>query len=479
MIQSRPPVITIMGHVDHGKTSLLDYIRHSRVVAREAGGITQHIGAYQVEINGKKLTFIDTPGHAAFNKMRARGAQVTDFVVLVVAANDGVKPQTIESIRHIKEAGVPVVVAINKIDLPDVRPDLAKSQLAEHDLLVRDYGGEIEAFEVSAKTGKGVDALLEHLGVMADLQELKADPDAPLQAVVIESTRDPKRGALATVIVKEGTLNIRQDVFGDGITGKIRQLFDENHKPLVAVGPGSPAEILGLSGAPAVGSVLQDVARPAQIAEVGESLTWDTKDLADLFDDTPKLKLIIKADVHGSLEAIEQNLDTESTVLLRAGVGEITEDDVRYAEDTGATILAFHTRVPKSVVEMAKTAGVKIKAYDVIYHLLEELQKQMLKLMEPTIDETVVGEALVLQVFNIRGEFIAGCRVKTGQIKQGDLLHIKRGDQIVSDTSVRSIMQGKVTTELVKADTECGITFRHKKIQCEPGDIIVSYTVEE
>src|SRR5258708_7711790 len=249
-LQTRPPIVTIMGHVDHGKTSLLDYIRKTHVVDREAGGITQHIGAYQAEFQGKKITFIDTPGHAAFNKMRARGARVTDLVILVVAANDGVKPQTTESIRHIKEANVPVIVAINKIDLPNVYPDMAKAQLADEGIKVHGFGGDIDVIELSAKTGQGVDKLLETILVTAELNEYKSDPDANLKAIVIESTMDKKRGPVATVIVQQGTLKVRQDIQADEVTGRVRQLVDEKGAQLPVVTPGSPAEIIGFSSVP-------------------------------------------------------------------------------------------------------------------------------------------------------------------------------------------------------------------------------------
>lgn len=481
-----------MGHVDHGKTSLLDYIRKAHVVAREAGGITQHIGAYQIEFQSKKITFIDTPGHAAFNKMRARGARVTDLIVLVVAANDGVKPQTAEAIRHIKEANVPVIVAINKIDLPNVYPDMAKAQLAEEGILVAGYGGDVDVVELSAKTGQGVDALLDLILVTAELHDYQADPTADLRAVVIESTKDKNRGPVATVIVQEGTLKVRQDIIAptalqqaedaQKVEGRVRQLVDENRKPLQEVQPGSPAEIIGFTTVPPVGSYVFEQGKvPAELpTDLTSAKAENEADpFAQLFDERPKLKLMLRADVQGTLEAIEQNLDPDATELLRSGVGEVTEDDVDYAETTGATIFAFHTKVSRQIEEKARNAGVKLKQYDVIYKMLEDLQKQMLKLIEPTIDEVVLGEAEILQLFEMKGERIAGCRMITGELKKTDLLHVKRGDQIIGNPEIKALMHGKEVIDSVKAKNEFGMTFKRKKEDFLVGDRIIAYKVEE
>ncbi len=481
-LQPRPPIITIMGHVDHGKTSLLDYIRKTKVAAGEAGGITQHIGAYQIELNGKKMTFIDTPGHAAFSKMRERGARVTDIVVLVVAVNDGVKPQTIESIRHIKAANVSVVVAINKSDLKDVYPDMVKAQLAEQGILVNGFGGSVDAIPVSAKTGMGVDQLLETIQVMAELQELKADPNAPLQAAVIESTKDPRRGSVATVIVQHGTLKVRQEVYADEVIGRVRQLTNELSQQLPEVLPGSPAEIVGLEGVPAVGSIIRDQAatyEPAEVTEEVSPFAATDSHFTNLFDQKTKIKLILKADVEGTLEAIKQTFDIESVDLLEAGVGPVLEREVELAEAANATILAFHTKVPKQIKELAKRQGVKIKSYDVIYELIEDLQKQQLKLLEPTIDEVVTGEAEIIQIFEMKGERIAGVRVKTGEIRRIDLLHLKRNDEIILNPVIKSMMHGKEEIQSIKAKNEGGLTFKNKKLDFQVGDIIVAYKVED
>ena len=486
--QNRPPVVTIMGHVDHGKTTLLDYIRKSNVQEKEDGGITQHIGAYQVDQKGKKITFIDTPGHAAFAKMRQRGAQLTDIVILVVAVNDGVKPQTIESIRHIKESNVSVIVALNKTDLKDVQPDIIKGELAEHDILVTDIGGEVESVELSAKTGKGVDKLLETINVMAELLDLKADPAAPLEAVVIESAVDQHKGSVATVIVNQGTLKTRQELVAaeSDVTGRVRALTDEHNQRLNEVLPGNPAEIQGLNETPDVGSIIHDAEADYKQAEaeVEEEATasdpyaaWDFE--AALEGEKEKLNLIIKADVQGTLEAILQNVDEESVNVISSGVGMVTESDVEMAETTGARIIAFHAKVSNQVKRLAKQQEVKIKEYKIIYKLIEDLQKQMLKLMEPTIGEVQTGEAEVLKIFEMKGRKIAGCKIITGEIKKSDKLHIMRADEIVADPTIASMQHGKDEVEKVTAKSECGITFKQKKIDFQVGDKIIAYVEED
>ncbi|HNQ16727.1 MAG TPA: translation initiation factor IF-2 [Candidatus Woesebacteria bacterium] len=488
-LQPRPPVVTIMGHVDHGKTTLLDYLRKSRITAGEAGGITQHIGAYQIEHKGKKITFIDTPGHAAFNKMRERGAAVTDFVILVVAANDGVKPQTIESIRHIKAANVPVVVAINKIDLPNVYPDVAKGELAQHGIQVVDMGGDVEAVAISALKGTGVDALLDTISVMADLQNISGDPEAALRAIVIESAMDARKGVTASVIVQQGTLRGRQLVQTEEVSGRVRMLTNDKGESLVSVGPGCPAELIGLDKVPAVGSLIWEAGQeqPTLVSATTADATTpipqtNTNDVDYNFDDLlgekQKLPLIIRADVEGTLEAIINNLDDESIDLLEAGVGVITEADLDLAESSKAPIIAFHTKVPKHIVTLAKQRGIKIKMYQVIYELIEDLQKQMLKLMEPTIDEVVTGEAEILQIFEMKGERIAGIRVKTGEIKKNDWLHLKREEEILFNPVIKTMRHGKDELDRVTAKSEAGFTFKNRKLDFKVGDRIIAYKIE-
>ena len=508
--QARPPVVTIMGHVDHGKTTLLDYLRRTNMVKGEAGGITQHIGAYQVEHQGKPITFIDTPGHAAFNKMRQRGAQVTDIIVLMVAANDGVKPQTIESIRHIKDSQADVIVAINKTDLPDVQPEMVKAQLAEHQLLVQGYGGEIETVEISALKGTGVDKLLETIAITAELNEYQADPDAPLRAVVIESTKDSQRGPLARVIVKQGTLRVRQDILADEVAGRVKALVGGQGEQLGQAGPGTPAEVIGFKDVPAVGAVVRDAARleeyRAEASEAGEAseasetseaseagpetaqpatagaagIDTDTEfDFEAAFGEKEKLSMIVKTDVEGTLEVILQNIDDDSVEVVRAAVGQVSERDIEMAETTGASIITFHLKTSGKIKELAKRSGIKVQNYDVIYELIDDLQQKILKILEPTIDEVELGTAEILEVFEIRGERIAGCRMKTGQIKKTDKLHLKRGDQIVSDLTIKSMMHGKEEISSVKGKSEFGATFKQSKAAFAVGDVLVAYRVEE
>lgn len=483
-LTTRPPIITILGHVDHGKTSLLDYIRKTNVQAREQGGITQHIGAYNIEHAGNPITFIDTPGHAAFNKMRQRGAQITDIVILVVAANDGVKPQTIESIRYIKESNVPFLVAINKIDIEDVRLDNVKAQLAEHEVIVQDFGGDIEVVEVSAKTGKGVDKLLDTISLMAELQELKADAQLPLEAVVVESSKDPRKGPLVSVIVQKGTLSARQDIMAGDIKGRVKLLSDENGQQLKDVLPGYPAEIVGLKDSPEVGSIVKEVGREYEeelVEEVApeEIDEWADFDIDGAFGDKIKMNLIVKADVKGTLEAIEQNIDPDSVNLISAGVGPITEQEIEMAETGNALLIAFNIKVPRSTKNFAKRLGVKIKEYGIIYHLIEDLQKMMLRILEPTIDEITTGEAEILQIFEMKGEKIAGVRVKTGELKKADMLHLKRGDEIVANPVIANMKHGKDDILVIKTKNEGGLTFKNKKLDFQVGDTIIAYKKED
>lgn len=483
-LQPRPPVVTIMGHVDHGKTTLLDFLRKSRITAGEAGGITQHIGAYQIEHKGKPITFIDTPGHAAFNKMRERGAAVTDFVVLVVAANDGVKPQTIESIRHIKSANVPVVVAINKVDLPNVYPDVVKGELSQHGIQVVGFGGDVEVVEISALKGTGITNLLDTLLTMSELLAVQGDAEAPLKAVVIESSRDSQRGVVASVIVQQGTLSVRQDVVTDEVSGRVRMLTNDLGQSINQVKPGYPAELVGFSQVPSVGSIIweagkpkpEDAEEPTTQKELPED---DTLSFEDMLSEKERLPLIIRADVEGTLEAIINNLDEESVTLLEAGVGIITESDLDLAESSGAPIIAFHTKVPKQTIAMAKQRGIKIRTYEIIYELIEDLQKQMLKLLEPTIDEVETGVAEILQIFEMKGVKIAGIRVKTGEIKKHDRLHLKRGDEIIANPVIKTMRYGKEEVERVTAKSEAGFTFKNKKLDFKVGDFITAFKLEE
>src|SRR3972149_1369197 len=464
-MNTRPPIITVMGHIDHGKTTLLDAFRSTNVAAKEAGGITQHIGAYQIDHQGKKLTFIDTPGHAAFSKMRSRGAAVTDLVILVVDAVESVKPQTKECVEHIKAAKVPFLVAINKMDLPNAVPEIVKKDLADNGVLVEGYGGDIVCVPLSAKTKKGLPELLEMVLLMAEMQKLTADPKAEPKAVVIESTLDPKRGPAATVIVKSGTLTGGQDVYTPETSGRIRNLLDWQHRPLPQALPGDPALILGFKLVPEVGSVVSDTeselvvkARPAFAkATAGDK----------------KLKLLIKAAVAGTLEAIVNNLG-DAVELVGQGVGNINESDVLLAQSTGARILAFRVKVSSQAESLAEKEAVPVKSYQLIHELLDDIQDQALKLLEPTIDEQVLGEASILQAFTVKSSQIAGCQVNSGKLSVGDMVHLFREDRLLGNSRIKSIYQGKDSVDKAKRGEQYGLGFANK-LEFQPKDKLVAY----
>ncbi|PWU24093.1 hypothetical protein C5B42_00775 [Candidatus Cerribacteria bacterium 'Amazon FNV 2010 28 9'] len=448
----------------------MDAIRSAHVADREAGGITQHIGAYQITHNDRVMTFIDTPGHAAFSKMRSRGATVTDIVVLVVAADDGVMPQTIESIQHIKQAGVQFLVAINKIDSPNANPIHVKTQLAEHEVFVEGFGGSTSVVEVSAKTKQGIPELLEMLLLMADVAELKADPDGEFEGVVIESGKDARRGVSATVLVKNGSLKVKSPLFATDAQGKVRSMMDANGKMVTQAIPAMPVVVLGFETVPAVGSVVKNVPieHQAVVAQSAQASTGEEK-----------LKFMLKADVAGSLEAIKGALG-DSVELMAASVGDVSESDVLLAETMKAKILGFNVNVPKSVEQLATTQNVKIKTYKIIYELLEDIEKQVYVFTHPGMDEEEVGTAEIVALFDIRGDKIAGCKVKTGEVKKGMNIfwRIKRGEEVVFEPRLKSIKQGKLDVESVNAPLECGIVFRGNP-SFQVGDVIVCYTKKE
>ena len=443
-MNTRPPIITVMGHIDHGKTTLLDAFRSTNVAAKEAGGITQHIGAYQIDHQGKKLTFIDTPGHAAFSKMRSRGAAVTDLVILVVDAVESVKPQTKECLEHIKVAKVPFLVAINKMDLPNAVPEIVKKDLADNGVLVEGYGGDIVCVPISAKTKKGLPELLEMVLLMAEMQKLTADPKAELKAVVIESTLDPKRGPAATVIVKTGSLKVGQDVFTPETSGRVRNLLDWLHQPLTQALPGDPAQILGFKLVPEVGSVVSD--QPISILPVVKQVK--------IVSSEKKLKLLIKADVAGTLEAIVNNLG-DAVELVSQGIGNINESDVLLAQSTGARILAFRVKVSSQAESLAEKEAV-------------------LELLEPTIDEQVLGEASILQAFTVKNGQIAGCQVNSGKLSLNDQVHLMREDRLIASSRIKSIFQGKASVDKAKRGEQYGIGFANK-LDFLPKDKLVAY----
>lgn len=453
---NRPPIITVMGHIDHGKTTLLDALRQSNLTQQESGGITQHIGAYQIEHQGRKLTFIDTPGHAAFAAMRSRGAQVTDLVILVIDAVESVKPQTKECLDHINSAKVPFLVAINKIDLPNASPDIVKKDLADVDVLVEGYGGDIVCVEVSAKTKKGLDQLLEMTLLLADMQNLKADPHGSFNGAIIESSLDQKRGPLATIIVKNGTLKIKDNLQAENSFGKVRALFNENNQRLTQVLPGQAAQVLGFKQVPPVGSPVtspeaQSPASPVQPTAKGEPPSPSEEGV-----DTKRLKIILKADAAGTLEAITQNLGDEVT-LVSQGIGNVTESDVLLADSTSAKILAFRVKIISAAKKLADIEGIFIKQYSLIHELLDDVQGQILKLLEPTIDEKIIGQAKIIAEFTVKGQSIAGCQVESGKFTTGSLIHLQRDKETLADSKIKSIHLGKESVDKAKKGEDCGV----------------------
>lgn len=476
---SRPPVVCVLGHVDHGKTTLLDYIRKTKthLVAKESGGITQHIGAYQAKIKSSEniITFIDTPGHAAFCKMRSRGANVADLAVLVVDAAEGLKPQTNECLKLIEEAKIPFIVALNKIDLPEASVDKVKSQLAEKGVLVEGYGGQIVAVPISAKTGKGVDELLEMIVLQAEMQELKANPFLPGQAVVIETKLDVKKGPLATLLVKDGTFFSGDYLVSDHNLGKIKAMFDENGRKINKAGPSKPVEILGFKTGPAAG-VLVHACRQLKTEKIKTfSISQPCKVPVANEEESKKLKIILKVDVAGSLEAIKNNL-SEKIYLISEGVGEVNESDVLLAIGSKAVILAFRVAVSKPVKKLAEYEQVKIKSYDIIYKLLEDLEKEVLRMIGPTIEETVLGEARVIAAFKIHKVHIAGCRVAKGIFSAGNKVHIKREGKLLTDSKIRNMQKNRLEVKSVKAGDEVGLVFS-PDVDFKIGDDIISYNV--
>jgi translation initiation factor IF-2 len=473
-LQSRPPVVTIMGHVDHGKTRLLDAIRQTNVMDSEAGGITQHIGAYQVEIDGKKVTFLDTPGHEAFTAMRARGAQVTDVAVLVVAADDGVMPQTLEAMNHAKAAGVPIVVAINKIDKPEANPDLVKQQLAKNGLMVEDWGGDTIAVPVSAKAKQGISDLLETILLVAEMEDLKANPSKAATGVVVEAEMDKTRGPLATVLVQNGTLKPGDMVVAGNTFGKVKAMFNDKGKQVRKAEPATPAAVLGLNEVPAVGDAFNVVADEAQaraiLARRQAQKASEVKGLRldSFFDDVAagkvkELVIILKTDVQGSIEPIRNSLERLSTPevqlkIIHSSTGNITEGDVMLALASGGLIIGFNTNVDVGARRLADAKGVDIRVYDVIYTLIDEVGKALKGMLEPTIVEVVEGRAEVRQVFAAgKNTKVAGCYVTDGKISRNLPVRVIRKGKVLADTTVTSMRRFKDDAKEVATGFECGV----------------------
>ncbi len=500
LLVPRPPVVTVMGHVDHGKTSLLDALRETDVAAGEAGGITQHIGAYQVVLkSGDRITFIDTPGHAAFTAMRARGAEVTDIVVLVVAADDGVMPQTVEAINHAKAAGAPIIVAINKIDRPDANPERVRNELLQHEIVVESMGGDTLCVEVSAIKRTNLDKLAEAILLQAELLDLKANPDRPAEGVVIEAKLDRGRGAVATALVRRGTLRVGDIVVAGGQWGKVRALIDERGKNVTDAGPSTPVEVLGLTGVPAAGDEVVTVENERRAREVTEYRNEELRktrvaagsrsSLEQMFaniaaGEAKELPVVVKADVQGSVEAIVASLEKMATDevavrVLHAGVGGINESDVTLAAASGAPIIGFNVRANAQAREHARRDGVEIRYYSVIYEVIDDVKAMLGGLLAPEQRERIVGNAQVLEVFDVTkiGK-VAGCRVTDGIIRRGAKVRLLRDDTVIHEGRLSTLRRFKDDVREVKEGLECGMSFENYQ-DIRIGDVIEAVEVEE
>jgi translation initiation factor IF-2 len=493
-LQPRPPIVTVMGHVDHGKTSILDAIRETNVTDREAGGITQHIGAYQVEVKGQKITFIDTPGHEAFTAMRSRGATVTDIAILVVAADDGVMPQTLEAIDHAKAAAVPTIVAINKIDLPDANPDRIKQQLTERELVIEEWGGDVIAVSVSAKTKEGLPDLLEHILLVAEISELKADPDRPAQGTIIEAELDPSRGPMVTTIIQTGTLKVGNVVIAGDTWGRVKAMFDEKGQRLQKAGPSTPAKIMGLSEVPHAGDVMKVVADERAAREEMESREREHATAAqraatlEAFSGdvaagkAKELNVVLKADVQGSVEAVHQALDGLSSERARArvihsGSGKISESDIMLARASQAIVIGFNVRTETGAVRVADSEGVDIRHYSIIYQLIEDIERALKGIMEPIIHEIVDGHAEVRAMFRVRGGRVAGCMITDGLIRRNSQVRVKRGEEVLRTSRVSSLRRFQEDVREVQVGVECGVGAEGFS-DFQEGDVIEAFHTE-
>jgi len=476
---SRPPIVTILGHVDHGKTTLLDYIRKSNVANREHGGITQHISTYQVEISGKKVTFIDTPGHEVFVKMRSRGADVADIAVLVVAGNDGVMPQTVESVNYIKSANLPCIVAVNKIDLPDINLDKIKKQLVKLGFTLEEYGGETPVVPISAKTGKGVDKLLEMILLVAELKEIKEDKPGKIHAVVIESTLTKNRGVTATVIIRSGSLAIGDQVSCENQTFKIRAIINWLGESVRQAKPGEGVEILGWKSIPSVGSVLSPFSQVYLSTRVQKPLFYNpikpslNISVQPLPPQEEKIRLILKADTYGTLEAIMNILkDKDSVNVINSGVGSISESDVFLAKTTKSLILGFQIKPTNQVLKLAETEKVIIKTYNIIYELLNEIDEVVEAVRTGNL-VNILGEAKIMALFPVKEQTIAGVKVISGRIARGDQVKIMRNEVEIARAKIKSLRHGKEDITTSPQGSEAGILLSHE-VKLLTGDSIIS-----
>ena len=494
----RPPIVTIMGHVDHGKTSLLDAIRHAKVTASEAGGITQHIGAYTVSLNGEKITFLDTPGHEAFTAMRARGAQVTDIVILVVAADDGIMPQTKEAINHCKAANVPMIVAINKIDRPGANIDRVKQELTEHGLVSEDWGGDTICVPVSAKTGENLESLLEMVLLTAEMQELTADPNRKAKGTVIEAKLDKGRGSVASLLIQNGTLNVGDSILVGSTYGRIRAMFDDRGKKIKSAGPSIPVEILGLSEVPAAGDrfiVCKDEKTARNMAELRkQKIKADSHQasnrvsLEDLYSQiqegkVKELAIVVKADVQGSVEAIRQSLEKLSTDdvkvrVIHGAVGAITETDVTLAAASNALVIGFNVRPDGNATVQAEKENIEIKTYRIIYDAIEDVKSAMIGMLEPEYKEVVNGKAEVRMTYKISNVgTIAGCYVTDGKIVRNSEIRVIRDGIVIFESTLASLKRFKDDAKEVAKGYECGLSVE-KFNDLKEGDVIESFTMD-
>ncbi len=498
-LKSRPPVVTVMGHVDHGKTSLLDAIRHARVTASEAGGITQHIGAYTVNINDNEIVFLDTPGHEAFTAMRARGAQATDIAILVVAADDGVMPQTIEAINHAKAANVPIIVAINKMDKHGANPDRVKQELSEHGLLAEDWGGDTICVPVSAKTNEGIDSLLEMVLLVAEMQELKANPNRPAKGIIIEAELDKGKGPVATVLVQKGTLKVGDSIIAGPAFGKVRAMIDDKGRKVIKAGPSIPVEVQGLSEVPNAGDILYCVDDDKTARKIADLRRDKAKaeqyastarvSLEDLFSQIQEgkvkdLNLVVKADVQGSVEAVKQSLEKLSNDevhvrVIHGGVGAITEADVTLASASNAIIIGFNVRPDNMARQMAEKEQVDIKTYRIIYNAIDDITAAMKGMLDPEFKEVVTARISVRTTFKVSSiGTIAGCYIDDGKVNRNNSVRIIRNGVVIYEGSISSLKRFKDDVKEVAAGYECGITLERFN-DIKEGDIIESYTMQE
>ncbi|MCC8195758.1 MAG: translation initiation factor IF-2 [Ruminococcus sp.] len=498
-LQPRDPVVVVMGHVDHGKTSLLDKIRHANVTATEAGGITQHIGAYRVSIDGRDITFLDTPGHEAFTAMRLRGAMVTDIAILVVAADDGIMPQTVEAINHAKAAGVSIIVAINKMDKEGANPDRIMQQLTEHNLVVEAWGGDVMCVPVSAKTGMGIDELLEDIILVADVKELKANPNRAAKGSVIEARLDKGRGPVATVLVQNGTLHSGDVIIAGTAVGRVRTMTDDKGRTVETAGPSVPAEITGLAEVPAAGDTFNAVADEKLARELVEKRKQEAKEevfkqaqkvsLDNLFDqinegEIKELPIVVKADVQGSVEAVKQSLekisnDEVKVKVIHGGVGAISESDVMLAGASGAIIVGFNVRPDPVAKENAERDGVELKTYRVIYEAIEEIEAAMKGMLAPKYTEVDTARVEVRQVYKITGVGqVAGCYVTSGKISRNDLVRVVRDGIVIAEDKMSSLKRFKDNVKDVAQGYECGITLE-KFTDFKEGDVFEAYQLNE